>query len=211
MQVNMEDEDFVLFFDQDSEIPNDFVKKLIFSFIQCEKKYNVGIIGANFKDLNTDKVMYRRVKTKLESDIYRVPSLITSSMLTRFKYLRKINYWNENIFLDFADFELCYRYRKAKFLCAVDESIFFFHRLGEAQSNKIHYLKPFRYYYVVRDTLKILLMSPITVYERFSFIKSLFFLPISILFFEDKKKERLFFYVKGFRDGIKKINGELVY
>lgn len=203
-----QDDDFLLFFDQDSVIPDLFIHNLIKSFEKVEQEYNIGLIGGFFKDSNTNNDSKRRIKRKISEGIYVVPTLITSSMLTRYKYLKKVGFWNEAYFLDLADFELSFRYRRNGLNCAVDENVVFTHTLGENISGKEHYLNPFRYYYIIRESTK-MLFERINFFDKSHFLFDLFFYPISIVLFEDKKGERLKYYFKGLSHGINKINGEL--
>lgn len=204
----IQDDDFLLFFDQDSVIPDLFIPNLIKSFEKVEQEYNIGLMGGFFKDSNTNNDSKRRVKCKISEGICIVPTLITSSMLTRYKYLKKVGFWNEAYFLDLADFELSFRFRRNGLNCAVDENIVFTHTLGENISGKEHYLNPFRYYYIIRESTK-MLFEKINFFDKSHFLFDLVFYPISILLFEDKKGERLKYYFKGLSHGIKKINGEL--
>lgn len=206
--LKLQDEDILLFFDQDSVIPDEFITKLLKSFQKYEVSHNVGLIGAAFKDSNTNKNSNRRIKKHIGDSVYLVPTLITSSMLTRYRYLKKVGFWNENYFLDLADFELAFRYRRMGLSCAVNESVMFTHVLGENIVGKEHYLNPFRYYYIIRESTK-LLTEKIGLFDKSHFLFAIFFYPIFILLFEDKKKERLKYYFKGLFHGIKKTNGEL--
>jgi len=207
--IELHDDDFLLFFDQDSIIPDGFVKNLIQSYEKYEHSHNIGLIGANYKDENTGKVAFRHTKKKISEQVYSVPSLITSSMLTRYKYIKEVGFWNENYFLDYADYELSYRYRRYGLKCAVDESITFSHTLGEnVEYGREHYLNPFRYYYVIRESVK-MLSEQIGLYDKIHFFAYVLLYPVSILFLEDKKKERMKFYFMGLLNGIKRINGEL--
>lgn len=207
--LEFKDDDFLLFFDQDSQVPDDFVNKLIQSYEKYEHSDKIGLLGANYKDENTGKVASRHTKQKIAEAIYSVPSIITSSMLTRYKYLKEVGFWNENYFLDYADYELSYRFRKSGYKCAVDESITFSHTLGEnVEKGREHYLNPFRYYYVIRESVK-MLSERINLYDKLHFFAYILLYPISIILLEDKKRERMNFYFMGLSDGIKKINGEL--
>lgn len=208
--IEVKDDDFILFFDQDSVILDGFIQNLISSYEKYEYSANVGIIGANYKNENSGKIAQRHTKKIIGDQVYSVPALITSSMLTRYKYLKKVGFWNENYFLDYADYELSFRYRRLGFKCAVDEGITFSHNLGEnVEKGREHYLNPFRYYYVIRESVKIL-SEKIGIYDKLHHLAYVLLYPISILLLEDKKKERIKYYFMGLSDGIKKINGELI-
>ena len=203
------DNDFLFFFDQDSRINDSFIHDMTMEFEKLENKLNIGLLGATFTDENIGIKPKRRIEKIVDDDCSIVPTLITSSMLTRFKYLRQVGFWSESIFLDFADFDLSFKFRAQGLCCVNTKKIIFSHTLGEKNGNKEHYLNPFRYYYIIRDSVKLCSFKYINLFDRLHFVSNLLWYPLKILFFEDKKTERLFYYKKGLMDGIKKINGEI--
>lgn len=96
-------------------------------------------------------------------------------MFTRYDLLMRIGFWNENFFLDYADFELCYRFKKYGFVCIKTQSAIFEHKIGSGYKEFLGYKflieKPIRNYYITRDGLRLLFLS----YTPFKFKLRLLF------------------------------------
>lgn len=124
-------DDFVLFFDQDSTPPAGHIEKLTALFLALEQKgYPVGCLGPVYFNPNTGKLKIPRVRRRLCDGVFAVESVITSSLLTRYRILEEVSFWNERCFLDMADWDLCWRIRAAGYLCCAAEEIVLRHRLG---------------------------------------------------------------------------------
>ena len=51
--------------------------------------------------------------------------------MTKYCVLQKINFWNEDIFLDFADYDLCWRLNKNGLYSFITNNVTLEHCLGE--------------------------------------------------------------------------------
>lgn len=99
---------FIIFFDQDSFCPESLIEQLKndYSFC-CRKLGKKGIIGPAYFEKNANQLMIPKQKKRIIEGIYQVKSIITSGMFTELEVLQKIGLWNEEIFLDMADWDLC--------------------------------------------------------------------------------------------------------
>ena len=148
------DDDIIIFFDQDFSIFNDYIKQLISSFTKNFNQ-NIGIMGPLIFDRNTNKKSVSRYVKDQSFSI--VPRVITSSSITYYKILKQVGYWDEKLFLDWADFDLCYRIKSIGYKCAIDSNIILNHQLGDNSKEFLGktypYYSPIREYYQIRDGL----------------------------------------------------------
>ena len=156
--ISLNSDDFVIFFDQDSQIEKGHVLTLKDEYKEVEIKHpDLGCLGPVFCNINTGRKELPKSKTKLSETTYQVGTIITSSMLTRYKNLRLVNFWNENLFLDMADWDICWRMQQAGLLCGMTEKVILTHSLGRGEKVVLgkHILlePPIREYYQMRDSL----------------------------------------------------------
>lgn len=209
---NLKDNSYIIFFDQDSFCPEGLIESLKkdYSFVS-DKLHKKGIIGPSYYEANAGKVMLPKSKKNISEGIYEVSSIITSGLFTELEVIKDIGYWNENIFLDMADWDLCWRVKKEGLFCALDNKVILQHRLGKA----VHKLvglsvkegAAFRIYYQIRDCLYLLKENYVPVKYKIRFILMLTVRPVIHLVVLPNKKDRIHFYFKGLRDYKKKIHG----
>lgn len=208
------DDDFIIFFDQDSNVNENHVKKLINEFTQLNiDGYDVGCIGPVYFNQSSSKVEVPKNYKVINENNLSVKSIITSSMLTRYSILKEINFWNEDIFLDLADWDFCWRILQNKKLCVMTKSTVLNHTLGIGEKKiglfKLRIGNTFREYYQIRDSLKLLHKKYTPIKFKIRFILMLTIRYWLYLIFLDDKKNRVYYHRKGITDYHKKINGAL--
>lgn len=209
----LEENCFVLFFDQDSFCSENLIAQLKNDYEICCKILNrKGIIGPAYFEKNSNRLMVPRRKKEIAKKIYCVNSIITSGMFCELDVLKKINFWNEEIFLDMADWDLCWRAKANGFFCCLSENAVLSHRLGEKFHRGIVALKegaPFRVYYQTRDCLRLLTKKYTPFKFRIRFLLMISVRPVLHLIFLPDRKKRMKYFVKGIRDFKNKIYGAL--
>lgn len=207
-------EDYVLFFDQDSAIAPGHVEELASCFAQLKHQNRpVGCIGPAYYNTSSGRVEMPRSKEEISHGIYAVSSIITSSMLTTYGVLQQVGFWNERIFLDMADWDLCWRIQKAGKLCCLTEKPVLHHSVGCGEKQigplRLRVGAPFREYYQIRDCLHLLFQSYTPIKYRVRFCAMLFIRsPLHVIFL-DHRRERLAYIFRGIRDYFHKITGPL--
>lgn len=198
-EKDFQEEDFILFFDQDSTPPEGHVQRLVDRFKQLEQAgFPVGCLGPVYNNPYTGQLKLPRVRRTVEENVYAVESIITSSMLSRYRVLRDVRFWNENVFLDMADWDICWRIREQKFLCCAARDIVLEHRLGGDVKNQgkdaVRRSRMVREYYQAREALY-LLRQPYTPFRfRLKFINNLTFKYIyRLLTFSDRESRRMYY------------------
>ncbi|TYW84543.1 glycosyltransferase, partial [Klebsiella pneumoniae] len=112
--------DGVIFFDQDSEISDNFVESLISDYMSVSKYDNtIGMIGPTFID-SRYKFYYKQillnrfgVRKKIDpaklSTPFKVSIIISSGSFVLMPILDSVGYMDERFFIDYVDTEWCFR------------------------------------------------------------------------------------------------------
>ena len=179
--------DYIIFFDQDSRVSDNFIQCIRANYESLSFTHNVGCIGPMIYDRILKGNVYGRDRLSVGNDCYRVENVITSGLLTRFGVLKDIGFWNTDIFLDYADWDLCWRMKEKGFLVAQSDNVILNHCLGEKiLSYHFFYIRvnsSFRIYYIIRDGLKLLFRRYVPINYRLLFIRNIFLAPLVQLLF----------------------------
>lgn len=194
-QLNYE---WVLLLDQDSIVP----KNMIENFLKYTNVKDLGIICPSIVDRNYLKSSIKENKFEF------VNFCITSGSFINVNAFKKIGDFDENMFIDYVDFEYCIRLRKSGYKILKVGEVKLIHRLGRLRVykffNKRIYITnhpPFRYYYYVRN----LIYTHFKHRSEISFayvISTIFKRLIKITFFEKQKLKKIKAIFKGVIDGL---------
>lgn len=212
-KYNFNDEDFLVFFDQDSRIDDNYIVNLLDEYEIVENKFpQLGCMGPIFYNTSNNKTEVPHFKTRLCSSSYRVENIITSSLLTRYGNLAKVGFWNDNLFLDFVDWDLCWRFEQVGLICAITEKVLLNHTvgIGEKKVGPIHLRvgQPFREYYQTRDALFLLNEYYVPLKMRLRLIANVTVRPLVHFIFLDNKYQRMNYIKRGWQDYKNGIKGE---
>lgn len=207
-------DDVVVFFDQDSCISGGYIRKLIAEFHRVDKKVrNLGCIGPIYYNTSNNQIEIPRLKQYVDNHTYIVDNIITSSMLMYYGTLKKIGFWNEKLFLDFADWDLCWRLKRAGYCCCLTDKVTLRHTLGEGEKHigpiRIRIGAPQREYYQTRDALYLLAEKYVPLKMKIRLLLNVTVRPIFHIVFLSKRIERIRFIVKGIRDCFKGVHGKI--
>lgn len=211
---SLKENSYIIFFDQDSFCPENLIEQLKKDYLFCCKRLGrKGIIGPAYFEKNANQLMIPRQKKEISDGVYQVKSIITSGMFTELEVLQKIGFWNEEIFLDMADWDLCWRVLKNNFFCCLTRNVVLSHRLGKGVHKilniKISEGASFRIYYQIRDCLYLLKKDYVPLKFKLKFIAMLSIRPILHLLVFSDKKSRIHYFLKGIKDYKKNIHGVL--
>lgn len=205
---------YIIFFDQDSFCSEDLVVHLKKDYQTCcDNLGRKGIIGPAYFEKNAGHMMVPKQKEEVFAGLYEVKSIITSGMFTELDVIRQTGFWNEEIFLDMADWDFCWRVERNGFFCCLSTNAILSHRLGKSVHHfagiEIWEGSPFRVYYQVRDCLYLLKKNYVPLKFKIRFILMLTVRPLLHLIFLSGKKKRIHYFFKGISDYKKKIHGVL--
>lgn len=205
-------EDYIIFFDQDSTIHPGHIAALVEEYEALGKGgIPVGCIGPIYFERHRQQECLPKLKKKIDECNWFVPSLITSSMMCKYRTLQSIDFWNEEVFLDLADIELCWRVGKQKQVCVITHRAVLEHSLGndyiKVASLTFGGQNPVRDYYQTRDVLYLLGKS---YAKKRQFLSSLVKGPILRLLFLKERRKRLHMIIRGWMDWMAGKHGEFV-
>lgn len=169
-------QEYVVLFDHDSDVPENFVKGLLEAEAELSKSgYNVGAIGPIYSDADLGEV-YPVAKFKSSSKytgfslqrVYlddanvfsEVYLLIASGCLISMKVLDDVGLMDEELFIDNVDLEWCYRARSKGYQTFATSKAHLQHRIGDGVrkvfGKKVSVHSNIRRYYNVRNNLFLL-------------------------------------------------------
>lgn len=180
--------DYVLTMDQDSRFAEGTFKNL--SSYLLEKKENVALIAPNIRLLGRE--------TKHTNSIEELDMVITSGSIIDMKAYEAVDGFDERLFIDCVDFDLCRQFKEKGFSIIRVNTAIILHELGESRFKKFLTKKiivsthsPMRYYYYSRNWH--------ICKNKTAYAKS---------YFSSMKKDKLKMYIKMFlfeKNRIKKI------
>lgn len=192
---------FILTMDQDSFFEENGVLQLKNKIKDLNEK--VAIIGPSMKDVNSNFTEHS------DKEINFVKTIITSGALCRTDLLKEVNGWDEKLFIDSVDFDMCYKLQIKGYSIVKINNIFLNHNLGESVKKKfiIKFLitnhSPLRVYYQFRNTFYLQ-----KIYYKFFFkdMVQMFFSSnkklLGILLYEKDKIQKIKYAMLGIWDGL---------
>jgi rhamnosyltransferase len=204
--------DFIFFLDQDSLISENLVEVLVKDYIGLlERNINVGCLGPLHLEKNSNQIISPSIRHVLPLSLYKVDTMITSSMLTTYNRLSRIGFWSEDIFLDWADWDLCFKFNQLGFHCCLSKRITLKHKLGKSTKRILCFSlrddNPVRTYYQVRDGLKLFSKSYCLLKYKIKLLINIFIRQAMHIFFLDEKLKRAKYFFHGIVDYILSKNG----
>lgn len=212
--ISWKKDDYVIFFDQDSLIAEHHIPQMVSIYETLDKKgYKIGCLGPVYFNTSSGMIEIPKAKRVILGHTYAVSSIITSSLLCTYGTLQEIGFWNERIFLDLADWDLCWRIQTTGKLCCVTKDVILQHSLGYGTKKvgpiKLRVGQPFREYYQIRECLYLLGQAYTPIKYKLRFLAMLLIRsPLHILLL-DHKKLRLRYMTKGFMDFMRGKKGAL--
>lgn len=210
----LDGKEIAVYFDQDSTIDINLINRLVQSYSRYKKKYkNLFALGPQPTMPNGRDYPIKLFKN-LEDSLYSATEIITSGITFELQTIKDIGYFDENLFLDMIDFEICWRAREKEMLIAVDKSIKMPHEVGIKTINLpfkvLPISSPIRNYYQMRNMLYLALYkykkNKITILY---YILRRFINIIINMLFADKKMLRLKYNYLAIKDAISKRMGKI--
>ena len=188
--------------DQDSVSPDNLISSYR-KYLEMEK---VAMICPRIIDRNSGMTVEHKDDDSNASYV-EVDRCITSATLMNTQIAKEIGDFDDQMFIDYVDFEYCIRLRKNGYKIIKVNETQLLHELGNTVTRnflgkKIQVLNhsPFRKYYYIRNIIYTYRKHK-DVLSRFYWVKPIVGIYIKTLFFEKDKKEKLKKMQQGFRDG----------
>lgn len=196
----------VVLFDQDSSPPSNFIESLVLGLAATGPRAIVGPLLVD--DAYADTAAFAATENLIFDD---VTCVATSGMCFYLEALQPSDRFSEELFLDFVDFDWCWRLREQGWRICQLRSLPMPHRLGLAQRTFLgltyHVPAPFRHYFQFRDTLKLATRGYVPLYSRVRL--SAILLPKLLIYplLLDRGFERLCWMLRGIRDAARAVSG----
>lgn len=202
----------VVLFDQDSSPSADFLQAMLKNLDAALSRGNPRIcVGPQHVD---DALVHPEPLDVAADRLPRlapVSCLATSGMMFPVSHLQSEELFSEEFFLDFVDFDWCWRLGRQgwEFYRALDVAMP--HRLGISQRRFLgltyHVPAPYRHYFQFRDTLRLAFRSHVPLYSK---IRLAGLLPLKALvypFVLDRGGERARWMLRGIVDALHGVAG----
>jgi len=165
------------------------------------------IVYQGYGDIDTNRFQ----KPYIEKDV-----VITSGNLIKSTVLEDINGYNDDLFIDAVDFDLCLRLRNKGYKILMCNNAYLFHSLGEKKQIDLCFMKftihthnCVRKYYMARNHIYII-KNYLFSNSLFCIKKSIFFIILILqsMLFESDRLKSLRCFSLGIKDGISNKLGE---
>lgn len=206
-------EGFELFIeiDQDSSLPLGYVEKILSSYyLLINNNIAVGGLGPIAKSKSQNFIYHEH---KSGSGMTFVDKTLSSGFLYNKSAYHLVGGKDESLFIDYVDWDWCWRAKALGLNVIVDTSIEIEHMLGEGHKKVLGFNvglpSPFRLYYQYRNALYMMKKDYVSVVWK---VKRIFILILKVPFFaifSDRKKERLKYIVQGVAGFFKEEKGKL--
>jgi len=200
--------EYVILFDQDSEVDNKLITSLHQSFVASKDAYKLACVGPRVLDVFSNK----KVSPLVQKEKFTVDGLtVCSQIIASGKMISKdavlaVGYMEDELFIDGVDHEWCWRAVSKGFNVAIDENAVMTHQLGEGRKSfcgiKYKISAPIRLYYQFRNILNLSRRDYVPVYWK---LRNLFAIPARffLMSLQLNRKEYIRYMLKGILHGIK--------
>ncbi|NKI95072.1 glycosyltransferase [Rhizobacter sp. SG703] len=201
----------VALFDQDSSPSEAFLRDMLQRLGEARDANAHAAVCIGPRHVDDSDPQAALAEPRLAPSLHPVSCLATSGMMFPVGSLQPDEFFTEEFFLDFVDFDWCWRLgrRGWRFLRAMD--VVMPHRLGLAQRQlfglRYHVPAPYRHYFQFRDTLRLSVRSYVPIYAK---VRLTGLLPLKALaypFLLDRGLERAGWMWRGVGDALRRVGG----
>ena len=158
--LDYSDATHIVFLDQDSTVPSSYPQDIANCFEKIKRDFtNLAFLGPSTENKETGKE-YKSVIHKdhaLSDDFIPRRELISSGGCTTREVLEEVGLNDERLFIDYVDFEWCWRARSKGYICGFTPNVTIKHMVGQKTIYICGYTiiisSPIRYYYQFRNHL----------------------------------------------------------
>lgn len=191
--------DWMLTLDQDTVVNNHLIEKYT-PFLNMP---DVGLLSCQIKDRNVNIEPKKMPATGYQN----VKKCITSGTLTNIKKTLDIGGFDEKLFIDCVDDDICYTMKENGYRTIQINYIGILHEIGKSKAVKlgknvyaVNNHNVLRKYYISRNSVYMIKKHKLNPIKEYFYIYRRF---LTVLFFEKNKKEKIVAMLKGIKDGKK--------
>lgn len=153
---------YVVFLDQDSRVGDDYPVQITSALKRIENK-GIGILGPTLVNVDSGEAYVHSLSAGAGEDYSFAREVISSGICIRADLFRKIGMNDDRLFIDYVDFDMCWRASAVGYRSAVSTTINIRHKVG----NRCITIGPYRdiisssnrYFYQYRNMLWLLRRS----------------------------------------------------
>ena len=200
----------IVFFDQDSDFTEEFVGRMIEEYKRIEQTHeNLFLLGPRVINKTNGEeylsVVHRDVAS--DSGFVRRREIISSGSCVSVEKLRLVGVMDASLFIDFVDFEHCWRANAKGYVCGITENVTLPHKVGCRElcfphGYRVIISAPFRYYYQYRNWLWLCRRRYVPLQWKMSkgvkFFLRLFYFPFCVDWWREIERNMF----KGIKDGL---------
>ncbi len=149
----------IVFLDQDSRLSDDYPLAVAREFERISQRQKLAFLGPSVKNECTGeeyKSVIHHDQITSEGFIPR-REVISSGGCTTVDCLKSIGLNDPNLFIDYVDFEWCWRAYSMGYVCGITPKLSISHKVGRRSVSLVGYLiilsAPYRYFYQFRNYL----------------------------------------------------------
>ena len=214
--------DFIVFSDQDSIFEKKYVSKLLELYSKISDKKFAAITPLIIDEKTNQQILFVKRWTifKIKFDIskqdiqyFKVYEAINSGFFVKVSCIKDIGLFREELFLDWVDFEWCWRANHKKFNIYGTKNAKLIHELGQKKKpfmGKTFTLNhDYRYYYIIRNGIFLSLKTDFNLFLRLNIFFNTLKYMIGFLLFSNNKFALYKLFVLAVSNGIKGKMGRL--
>ncbi|MGC9402643.1 glycosyltransferase family 2 protein [Vibrio genomosp. F10 str. 9ZC157] len=215
--LQIDDDELVVFFDQDSSIGHDYLNQVEETYQKLERNYGRALVlGPSFYN-RVSKFEYPVIKlNKLGLRQKILPSqfahpteascIISSGMTVKNDTLKQVGLMEESLFIDYVDTEWCLRARKLGYPILVDPSLVMEHEIGTNNLKLLRWRVPVhsaaRRYYRIRNSFFLFNYSHVPKLTSLREIVFSIVHQVFLVIFTEEKIGHFKSLIRGVRDGL---------
>jgi rhamnosyltransferase len=198
---------FVMFFDQDSTFPEDFVARMVHCRESDPKKERTGIVVPKYRDKRSGDVLLSRRTSGGNLEL-----AMSSGSLILVSLFKEIGNFKEDLFIDYVDYEFSLRARSAGYVIRECQEAVLLHEPANPQRHRLFGLltvttanySAFRRYYLARN-LVWMVKTFASQYPLicFRFVRNFVTDSVKIVLVEDDMWVKSYASMRGILDGLR--------
>lgn len=202
--------DYVIFFDQDSEIPEGYALAIVEEYERIEKNVaNLFLLGPTVRNGRTQEVYKSTIHkdVRIAEDFIRRETVISSGSCVALPKIDRVGLNDDTLFIDYVDHEWCWRAALKGFVNGITPRVTLTHYVGEQEYRILGQLviisSPIRYYYQVRNYLWLLRRNYVPRQWKINHGIKLMIYPLSYPFMVKHWRAIYAEMLRGLREGLK--------
>lgn len=208
--LDHEDITHVVFLDQDSRVTDDYPLSIAREYERISQTQRLAMLGPSVENSETGEAYKSVIHKNQVTGIGFIPrrEIISSGSCASIECLRKVGLNDSRLFIDYVDFEWCWRANSKGYVCGITPNLRISHHVGQKTISLFGYLiiisAPGRYFYQFRNYLWLVRRKYVPLQWKIAMgiknVARLFYFPLLV----KQGGQSWKYMVKGIRAGLRK-------